>query len=145
MSALDLTAAIDCVFCRIVAGTEPAQILHRVSGTLAIVPLNPVVPGHILVMPTIHVTDFTERPSVTAAVMHQAAWLAQEIGGACNLITSKGKAATQSVFHLHVHLVPRKENDGLALPWYSGRRSLSKAQAVLAYGIPVPAGQEGQD
>ena len=42
-----------------------------------------------------------------------------------NLITSRGRAATQSVFHLHLHLVPRADNDGLALPWHSGKKKTS--------------------
>ncbi|MYX67350.1 histidine triad (HIT) family protein [Streptomyces sp. KhCrAH-43] len=53
--------------------------------------------------------------------MHRAAELMQD-SGPMNLITSKGREATQSVFHLHLHLVPRAAGDGLALPWYSGRR-----------------------
>jgi histidine triad (HIT) family protein len=83
---------------------------------MAFVPLNPVTPGHVLVIPTIHVADFTTKPSVSAFVMHKAAELAADIGP-CNLITSKGREATQSVFHLHVHLVPRQLDDGLLLPW----------------------------
>ena len=113
---------MDCVFCQIVAGIEPATVVRETYETLTIVPLNPVVPGHLLVMPKRHVEDFTTRPSVSADVMHQAANIAVDLGP-CNLITSKGREATQSVFHLHLHLIPRAENDGLALPWYSGKKS----------------------
>jgi histidine triad (HIT) family protein len=111
---------MDCVFCRIVAGVEPATVVRETYETLTIVPLNPVVPGHLLVLPKAHVEDFTTRPSVSAEVMHVAANVAVTHMGPCNLITSKGPEASQSVFHLHLHLVPRAENDGLALPWYSG-------------------------
>lgn len=79
-------------------------------------PLNPVVPGHKLVVPRDHVEDFTVNPSITADVMEAAAIVAKDMGD-CNLITSKGQQATQSVMHLHIHLVPRKAGDGLHLPW----------------------------
>ena len=79
-------------------------------------PLNPVVKGHRIVIPREHVTAFPDNPHVSAEAMLYAAHRAKEIGD-CNLITSKGKAATQSVFHLHIHIVPRQANDGLALPW----------------------------
>jgi histidine triad (HIT) family protein len=87
----------------------------------AIVPLNPVTDGHTLVIPKTHVDDFTGDPAVSAATMRRAAELAASVGP-CNLITSRGREATQSVFHLHLHIVPRADNDGLALPWYSGKR-----------------------
>lgn len=80
-------------------------------------PLNPVTPGHMLVVPREHIWDFTESPVVTAAVMAQAAEWAEEMDTDMNLITSKGEAATQTVFHFHVHLVPRTKGDGLTLPW----------------------------
>jgi histidine triad (HIT) family protein len=70
----------------------------------------------------VHVEDFLTEPLVTAVVMARAAELAATLRmRPANLITSAGREATQSVFHLHIHLVPRKANDGLALPWYSGR------------------------
>lgn len=89
---------------------------------IAIVPLSPVVPGHVLVIPKIHVDDFSENPDVSASAMQFASMLARAYGGEYNLITSKGRNATQSVFHLHIHLVPRKYNDGLALPWHTGKK-----------------------
>jgi histidine triad (HIT) family protein len=111
---------VDCVFCAIVAGIAPATIVRRWPDALAIVPLGPVVDGHLLVIPTVHVEDYTTDPEVTAVVARRAAEIASHPS---NLITSAGREATQSVFHLHAHVVPRAEDDGLALPWYSGKRS----------------------
>lgn len=111
-----------CPFCEIVSGRAPATVVREWDDALAIVPLGPVVAGHVLVIPKAHVSDFADDANVSAATMRRAAELAGESEGALNLITSRGKEATQSVFHLHLHLVPRAENDGLALPWYSGRR-----------------------
>ena len=112
-----------CPFCEIVAGRAPATIVREWPEAIALVPLNPVVNGHLLVIPREHVPDFTTAHYVSAITMHRAAELAEEIGGPMNVITSRGREATQSVFHLHLHLVPRAANDGLALPWYSGRRA----------------------
>jgi histidine triad (HIT) family protein len=109
-----------CPFCEIVAGRAPATIVEEWPEAIAIVPLNPAVEGHLLVIPREHVPDFVAYPKVSAATMLCAAELVAGMGS-YNLITSKGRAATQSVFHLHLHLVPRAENDGLALPWHSGR------------------------
>lgn len=111
-----------CVFCAIIAGAAPASVIEKWDDAIAFVPLNPVTGGHTLVAPLVHVADFAENPAVTAATAARAAELALAYPGLqCNLITSRGRAATQSVWHLHWHLVPRTENDGLALPWYSGR------------------------
>ncbi|GHC39953.1 hypothetical histidine triad (HIT) protein [Streptomyces anthocyanicus] len=109
-----------CPFCEIVAGRAPATVVADWPETFAIVPLNPVVDGHLLVIPKAHVTDFVADPATSATTMLRAADLAGgHPAGSMNLITSRGRAATQSVWHLH--LVPRAEGDGLALPWYSGR------------------------
>lgn len=106
-----------CTFCEIVAGRAPATVLRETRDTLVIVPLNPVTDGHVLVIPKWHVVDALEDPRITAEVMHTAAEVATR---PCNIITSAGAVATQTVFHLHVHVVPRRENDGLALPWTAG-------------------------
>ncbi|MEU1078606.1 HIT domain-containing protein [Streptomyces sp. NPDC005878] len=110
-----------CPFCEIVALRAPATFVAEWDDAIAIVPLNPVVPGHTLVIPRDHVQDFATDPDVSALTMYRAAELAQG-PQPMNLITSRGRASTQSVFHLHLHLVPRADDDGLALPWYSGRR-----------------------
>lgn len=110
----------DCVFCSIIQGSAPATLVREWPDAIAIVPLGPVVDGHVLVIPKQHVTDFGVAPEVSALTMRRAAEI---VPHPANIITSLGREATQSVFHLHVHIVPRAEDDGLALPWYSGRRS----------------------
>lgn len=105
----------DCPFCaRIAHGEYDAGNQWAVTFE----PLNPVTPGHRLFVPRTHVEDALTRPPLTGHVMRYAAAWAEEHGlGACNFITSRGTEATQSVPHLHWHLVPRREGDGLALPW----------------------------
>ncbi|PRX91961.1 HIT family protein [Allonocardiopsis opalescens] len=110
-------ARADCVFCAIEAGDAPAKIVARWLDAIAFTPLNPVTPGHTLVIPRVHVPDAVTDPAVTAATMHRAAGFAHEAFDHCNLITSVGEPATQTVFHLHIHVVPRTAGDGLLLPW----------------------------
>lgn len=124
-----------CPFCEIVDGNAPATILGEwKSGSrwgteiIAIVPLNPVVEGHILVLPKTHLVDFTRGAQVAGDVMTRASILAHKMRRPVNLITSAGREATQSVWHMHAHLVPRAENDGLALPWYSGKSGKRQAR-----------------
>lgn len=124
---------MECVFCRIVAGVEPAQFVMRWPETEAIVPLSPVVDGHILVIPRLHVRDWTENPRVSMLTMLRAAELAEQQGiFPSNLITSAGRAATQSVFHLNLHIVPRAADDGLSLPWHSGHATRKGANHAVA-------------
>ena len=106
----------ECAFCAIVAGHAPAVIVRHWPDTIAIRPLAPVVAGHVLVIPHAHVADVGTDPAVSAAAMARAAELAAELD-ACNVITSRGAAATQTVYHLHLHVVPRQHGDGLPLPW----------------------------
>lgn len=110
-----------CVFCEIIAGRAPAKYVATWPDAIAIIPRDPVADGHVLVIPRVHVADFTTDPEVTAATGRRAGELGKHSAPAMNLITSKGADATQSVFHLHMHLVPRNRDDGLALPWYSGK------------------------
>lgn len=105
-----------CVFCDIVEGKEPATIVAGWDDSLAIIPLNPVVEGHVIVLPKHHVADACEIPIVTGITMISACYLAQQ-HESVNLITSVGEPATQTIGHLHIHVVPRTPNDGLHLPW----------------------------
>jgi histidine triad (HIT) family protein len=105
-----------CVFCDIAAGSAPAVVVEKWPDALAIVPLGPVVDGHVLVIPREHVAEFTTSPAVTAATMKRAAEFAARYDSA-NVITSMGRPATQSIFHLHIHVVPRTAGDGLMVPW----------------------------
>jgi histidine triad (HIT) family protein len=107
----------DCVFCDIVNGQAPATIVKDWPGGLAIVPKNPVVDGHVIVIPKRHVSDAADETYTTGMIATYAADLAAERCESFNLITSKGSPASQTQFHLHWHVVPRIEGDGLALPW----------------------------
>ncbi|XKK37264.1 HIT family protein [Nocardiopsis sp. ARC36] len=106
-----------CVFCDIATEKAPATIVRRWADALALVPLNPITEGHLLVIPTQHITNAATSPLVTGLMAMHAASLLAESGRQANLITSVGPFATQTVFHLHWHLVPRTADDELTLPW----------------------------
>ncbi|MEU2086785.1 HIT family protein [Streptomyces albus] len=107
---------MSCIFCQITAGEAPATVVREWDDALAIVPRGPVTPGHTLVIPKQHVADAGVDPAVSATTMARAAELMAELGAA-NIITSKGADATQTVYHLHIHVVPREAGDDLPLPW----------------------------
>lgn len=106
-----------CPFCDIVDYDVHTQVEWASHNSVMITPHDPVVSGHKLFIPLVHVRDAAEDPVVTGHVMLDAARYAQEALEACNIITSVGSAATQTVFHLHIHVVPRSHDDGLKLPW----------------------------
>ncbi|MGW0607780.1 HIT family protein [Streptomyces sp. NPDC002640] len=117
-----------CAFCAIAAGTAPAAIVREWPDALAIRPRSGgVTDGHVMVLPRVHVQDAGTDPDVTATVMRRAAELMADLPAA-NLIISKGAAATQTVLHLHVHVVPRQEHDGLPLPWTPQHTARAAAQ-----------------
>ena len=107
----------DCVFCAIVTGTEPAEIVQRWSDGLAIVPLNPVTPGHVLIIPNRHVERAWLAPGGTVNMIAHALEYASANASEYNLILNQGSAASQTIPHLHWHYVPRRPGDGLTLPW----------------------------
>ena len=105
----------DCPFCE-----HDGPVLYEDQGVFVIEPLNPVTPGHVLAIPRRHVPSADALPFVTGNVFAIATMYARlypVMYESYNLITSVGAAATQTVFHLHAHLVPRRPSDGLKLPW----------------------------
>lgn len=103
-----------CVFCDRIAALDYDDWARDV---VSFVPLNPVTLGHRLFLPMLHVENALSKPWVTAQTMDVAATYASALNQPCNLITSAGAAATQTVMHLHIHYVPRRNGDGLHLPW----------------------------
>jgi histidine triad (HIT) family protein len=121
----------DCVFCNRMAGLTRfnAQWMSRDGSVAAFCPLNPVVPGHTLVVPRVHVPDFLHLEASSGwGLLDACSRVGKQVrheydATGVNLITSAGEAATQSVFHLHMHIVPRRPGDGLLLPWSNQVRS----------------------
>jgi len=113
----------DCVFCRIVAKQIPASVVQEDADTLAFMDLGQVNPGHVLVALKSHADNLFELQDVQAAAVFRAvARVARAILDAfapqgLSVYQANGKAAGQTVFHFHVHLVPRYENDGMNLTW----------------------------
>ncbi|UXA12114.1 HIT family protein [Mycobacterium sp. SMC-8] len=109
---------MSCVFCAIVAGEAPAIRIHEDDDFLAILDIRPFTRGHTLVFPKAHTVDLTDTPPQTLAAM---AMLGQRIAKAArasglhadgnNIAVNDGKAAFQTVFHVHLHVVPRRDGD----------------------------------
>ena len=113
----------DCIFCKIVAGDLPAQKIYEDDHTIAFMDINPGTRGHALVIPRRHARNLLEIDAEDlSATLLTAQEIAQRVSdrlGAdgVNLINSCGAAAWQTVFHFHVHVIPRYRDDPLQLPW----------------------------
>lgn len=113
----------DCIFCQIVAGEVPANVVDSDERTVTFMDIRPATRGHVLVIPRRHARDLLEigDEDLTAcmAAARRAAGRALDRLGAdgVNLLNSCREAAWQTVFHFHVHVIPRYEDDPLRLPW----------------------------
>ncbi len=118
-----MEAHSDCIFCKIVAGELPSVKIFEDERTYAFLDIAPGSRGHALVIPKAPAKDLLEiADEDLAAVARTAKLIASRVtvrlgAAGVNLINSCGSAAWQTVFHFHVHVIPRYEVDGLRLPW----------------------------
>ena len=112
-----------CPFCDIVERRTPAEVVYETSTTLAFFPLEPATPGHTLVVTKQHVANFLEVPdSLVPSLWRTVTFVGNALREVLqpegmNVISSAGHAASQSVFHIHVHLVPRWQGDAVGEIW----------------------------
>jgi histidine triad (HIT) family protein len=113
----------DCIFCKIVAGDLPAQIVDEDERTIAFMDIAPATRGHALVIPRAHAADLLsvgrqDLDAVALACQRLAVHAKERLGAdGVNLLNSCGRAAWQTVFHFHIHVIPRYHDDPLRLPW----------------------------
>ena len=128
----------DCLFCGIIAGSIPSQTIDSDERTIAIMDINPATPGHALVVPRVHSADLLEISSkdltATALAAQRLAQRMKDVleADGINLINACGAAAWQTVFHFHIHVVPRYEDDPLKLPWVPAPGDSNEIAAVAA-------------
>lgn len=127
----------DCIFCKIANGEIPAATLYEDEDFRVILDLNPAAKGHALILPKEHAADLFEMPEER---VQKAFALAKKMAGKMrdvlkcdgfNLVQNNGTAAGQTVFHFHIHLIPRYENDGAGITWPQGSLSEEDKNEIL--------------
>jgi histidine triad (HIT) family protein len=133
----------DCIFCRILAGELPASFVYRDERCAAFMDIQPVNPGHLLVVPVRHAAYLADIDGRSAAelmrVGHAAAAALRASGLPCegiNLFLADGEAAMQEIFHVHLHVFPRFRGDGFGLKfsaeYYTRRPAREELDATAA-------------
>jgi histidine triad (HIT) family protein len=112
----------DCIFCKVLAGDLPSERIYEDDHAVAVMDINPWTRGHAVVVPRKHATNLfeiedDELAHVAQAAKRVAAMMRDTLGcDGINLLQSNGSAAWQTIFHLHVHVIPRYDGDPLELP-----------------------------
>jgi histidine triad (HIT) family protein len=136
-----MAADPDCLFCKIVAEDIAATRVYEDERTIAFMDINPGTRGHLLVIPRAHAVDLLSvAPEDLVACARTAQVMAARVSDrlqadGVNLLNSCGSAAWQTIFHFHVHVIPRYANDPLQLPWQpvpGDRDEIAAAAAVLS-------------
>jgi histidine triad (HIT) family protein len=134
----------DCAFCAIVAGDTPAHVVHDNDATLAFLDLRPVFPGHVLLVPRDHYETLTDLPPALVAPLFTAvqriAAGVQAAMEAHGTFVAMNNTVSQSVPHLHVHVVPRRRKDGLrGFFWprqrYAGEEEMEEVAARIRASV----------
>ena len=118
----------DCVFCVKIKDYD-GVFTTAIPTVWRFEPLGPVTPGHMLFVSQFHATDAAENPVSAAYAFMAAAEYGRHQEHDFNIITSIGKNATQTIKHTHIHFVPRREGDGLHLPW-TGQKKMRQTTIV---------------
>ena len=134
----------DCVFCRLLAGELPATFLFRDEQCAAFMDIQPVNPGHVLVIPVRHAPYLADLdPLAAGRMMQEAQRIAAAIrnsGVRCegiNLFLADGEAAMQEVFHVHMHVFPRFAGDGFGLRFGPHYKELPSRATLEAVGSQI--------
>lgn len=110
-------AANTCLFCQVVAGEAPAEVVLDEAEVVAFLDIRPLFPGHVLVVPRVHVETLTDLPAASVApffgAVQRVAGAVEAAMGAQGTFVANNNRVSQSVAHLHVHVVPRRFKDGL--------------------------------
>lgn len=131
----------DCIFCKIVAKEIPATVIYEDDAVLVFMDIGPIIKGHALVIPKTHVDPVTDADDELVAKLHVTAKkiaMAQMNGlkaDGVNIMQNNGPAAGQVVSHVHVHVIPRFNNDGHHWNWVPGNYDSLDEVAVLAEKI----------
>lgn len=124
-----------CIFCKIISGELPSSRVYEDEHMVAFLDIYPIAPGHTLLVPKIHCNGFLDcTPEALSAMTLAAQKVARAVvaatgASACNIGINNGKAAGQIVFHLHMHIIPRREDDGLR-PWGHGEYREGEMAAI---------------
>lgn len=128
----------DCIFCKIAAGEIPSATMYEDEDFRVILDVGPAAKGHMLVLPKAHYADILEMPEelvgkafVLAKKMAQKMEAVLECDG-INVLQNNHEAAGQTVFHFHIHLIPRKKNDKMGINWKAGSLSEEDKEELLA-------------
>ena len=117
----------DCIFCKVLAGEIPSEPVYEDEHTMAVMDINPWTRGHVVVFPRKHATNLfeiedEELERVAVAAKRVATLVREGLDpDGVNLLQSNGRAAWQTIFHLHVHVIPRYDDDPLELPIHPER------------------------
>jgi histidine triad (HIT) family protein len=132
----------NCIFCKIIAGDIPAATVYEDDMFKAIMDISPAAKGHVIILPKKHYANLFELEEETAArvipvAKKIAAAIMDELScDGINLLQNNGEAAGQTVFHFHMHLIPRYEKDRVEITWehdnYAEGEAVSLAAAIAA-------------
>ena len=126
----------DCIFCKIAAGEIPSKTIYEDEKYRVILDLGPATRGHALILPKNHYANLFELPEedakeVICLAKKMATIMKDKLGcDGFNLVQNNGEAAGQTVFHFHMHLIPRYENDGQEIGWKPGSPSQDELEKI---------------
>jgi histidine triad (HIT) family protein len=128
----------DCIFCKVIAGEIPGQIVDSDDRTITVMDINPATRGHVVVIPREHSKDLLSvSDEDLVSTMHAVRRIVERMRetlapAGFNVLNNMGRAAWQSIFHFHVHVIPRYEDDPLQLPWLPQPADPDELEAVAS-------------